>query len=161
MAQSIRGDIKNILSRYRTVAVVGVSRDPLKDSRIVAEYLMSRGYEVIPINPFIDELLGKRCYKTLLDMPEEVAGRIDIVDIFRPAEETTQIVEQAIRLRKMFGRPDVIWMQLGIVNEEAARMAEEAGMVVIMDRCIKIEHSRMKDTTKTWSACRDGVNSIS
>ncbi|MBS7626496.1 CoA-binding protein [Candidatus Bathyarchaeota archaeon] len=148
MAKSL-GDIKDVLSRCRTVAVVGVSRDPSKDSRIVAEYLMSQGYEVIPINPFTDELLGKKCYKTLVDMPEEVAKRIDIVNIFRPAEETPQIVEQVISLRKKLGRPDVIWMQLGIINEEAARMAEEAGMVVIMDRCIKIEHSRMKGLTKT------------
>jgi predicted CoA-binding protein len=148
MTHNRGGDIENILSRCRTIAVVGVSRDPLKDSRIVAEYLISQGYEVIPVNPFVDELLGKRCYKTLLDMPDEVARGIDVVDIFRPAEETPKIVEQAVKLRKKFGRPEVIWMQLGIFNEEAARMAEMAGMTVIMDRCIKIEHSRMKGSTK-------------
>ncbi|MGQ9543590.1 MAG: CoA-binding protein [Candidatus Bathyarchaeia archaeon] len=137
-------EIESILSRCRTVAVVGISRDPLKDSFIVAEYLESQGYEVIPINPFCDRVLGKRCYSNLLEIPEDVAKKIEIVDIFRPASEAPQIVEQALQLRRKFGRLEVVWMQLGIVNEEAARKAREAGMNVVMDRCIKIEHSRMK-----------------
>ncbi len=136
-------EVKRILSRYRTVAVVGLSKDPSKDSHVVAKYLGSEGYKIVPINPFCDEVLGKKCYRSLLETPEEVAKSIEIVDIFRPPSEVPQIVEQAILLRKRYGKPDVIWMQLGIVNEGAAETARDAEMIVVMDRCIKIEHSRM------------------
>lgn len=137
-------EVERILSECKTVAVVGLSRDPSKDSHAVASYLQSNGYEIVPINPFCDEVLGKKCYRSLLETPEEIAESIEIVDVFRPSSDVPPIVEQAIQLRKKYGRPEVIWMQLGISNEDAARVARDSGMTVIMNRCIKIEHSRME-----------------
>ncbi|MFQ5759282.1 MAG: thioredoxin, partial [Candidatus Bathyarchaeia archaeon] len=114
-----------------------------KDSYQVAEYLKSKGYDIIPINPFADEILGGKCYRSLLDMPEDLQKKIGIVDIFRPSQDVTPIVTQAIELRKKHGKPDVIWMQLGIVNEEAAKRAAATGFTVVMDKCMKIEHGRL------------------
>jgi len=121
------------------VAVVGLSRNPAKASYRVANYLQSVGYRIIPVNPFVDEILGEKSYKSLLDVPEA----IEIVDIFRPSEDVPSIVEEAIKLKNRLGTPKVIWMQLGIVNEEAARRAKAAGFKVVMDRCMMVEHRRL------------------
>lgn len=136
-------EFSRILENYRTVAVVGLSRNPGKDSHRVARYLKEKGYRIIPINPYTDEVLGERCYKNLLEMPEDVQRRIEIIDIFRPTEDVPPIVEEAVQLRERHGSPHVIWMQLGIVNEEAAKRAKRAGIAVVMDRCIMIEHRRL------------------
>jgi predicted CoA-binding protein len=132
-------EINSILKSYRTVAVVGLSRDPAKASYRVAQYLQSVGYRIIPVNPFVDEALGEKSFKSLLDVPEA----IEVVDIFRPSEEVPAIVEEAIKLKNRLGTPKVVWMQLGIVNEEAARRAKEAGFTVVMDRCMMMEHKRL------------------
>ena len=132
-------EIKSVLESYRTVAVVGLSRDPAKASHQVAQYLQSVGYHIIPVNPFVDEVLGETSYKSLLDVPKT----IDVVDIFRPSEAVPAIVEEAIQLKARVGSPKVIWMQLGIVNEEAARRAKDAGFTVVMDMCMMMEHKRL------------------
>ena len=132
-------EIKSVLETYRTVAIVGLSRDPDKASYRVARYLQSVGYRIIPVNPFADEILGEKCYKSLLEVPET----IDIVDIFRPSEDVPAIVDEAITIKNRVGSPNVIWMQLGIVNEEAAKRAREAGFTVVVDRCMMIEHRRL------------------
>ena len=121
------------------MAVVGLSRNPAKDSHRVAHYLQSVGYHIIPVNPFADEILGEKCYKSLLDIPET----IDVVDIFRPSEDVPPIVEEAIKLKNKLGTPKVVWMQIGIFNEEAAKRAREAGFTVVMDRCMMVEHRRL------------------
>jgi predicted CoA-binding protein len=131
--------INSILESYRTVAVVGLSSNPDKPSYRVAQYLQSVGYRIIPVNPFVDEVLGEKGYRSLLDVPEA----IDIVDVFRPAEAVPAIVEEAIQLKNRVGHPKVVWMQLGIVNEEAARRAKAAGFTVVMDRCMMMEHKRL------------------
>ncbi|MEE8355079.1 MAG: CoA-binding protein [Candidatus Bathyarchaeia archaeon] len=135
--------IRGILKRHTTVAVVGLSRNPSKASYEVAEYLQSRGYRIVPINPGADEILGEKSYGSLLELPEELKRSVEIVDLFRPSEAVPPFVDDAIKLREEFGAPEVIWMQLGIVNEEAAEMARGAGMTVIMDRCMKVEHRRL------------------
>jgi predicted CoA-binding protein len=127
----------------RIIAVVGLSKDPAKPSHGVASYLQSHGYRIVPINPTIDEALGEKAYKSLLDLPEELKRKIDVVDIFRRAEDVMPIVEQAIELHNSYGHPVAVWMQLGIVNEAAARKARAAGLDVIMDHCMKIEHGRL------------------
>jgi len=132
-------EIKSILEKYKTIAVVGLSKDPAKDSHRVADYMKTKGYRIIPINPFADVILGEKCYKSLLDVPET----IEIVDIFRPAEDVPPIVDQAIELKKKLGNPRIIWMQLGIVNEEAAKRARDASLAVVMDKCIMVEHKRL------------------
>jgi predicted CoA-binding protein len=116
----VEDQIKDILEKYRTVAVVGLSRDPSKDSYAVAQFLKTQGWRIIPVNPFIDEVLGEKCYKSLRDIPEDIQNSIEIVDIFRRPEDVPPIVDEAIQLKKKNGKPHVIWMQLGIVNEEAA-----------------------------------------
>jgi predicted CoA-binding protein len=135
--------IKRILAQYRTVAVVGISRDSSKDSYRVAEYLKNHGFHVIPVNPFADEVLGEKCYKSLLDMPPEIQKIIEIVDIFRPSEDIPPIVDQVLQLKKLYDKPYVIWMQLGIINEQAAEKARNAGLTVVMDKCMMQEHRRL------------------
>ncbi len=134
------GEIKSILTESTTIAVVGLSREPNKDSYRVAAYLKKHAYRIIPVNPFADEVLGEKSYKSLLEIPSEIQKEIDVVDVFRRAEEVLPIVEQAVKLHSLNGKPCVVWIQLGIVNKEAAEIARKAGIEVVMDRCIMQEH---------------------
>jgi len=127
-------EIEGILKEGRTVAVVGLSTKPDRPSYVVARYLQARGYRIIPVNPNAQEILGEKAYPTVLSIPEKV----DIVDIFRRPEEVPPVVEEAIRIGAR-----VVWMQEGIVNEGAAQRAKEAGLKVVMDRCLKKEHQRL------------------
>jgi len=135
--------IKNILENYKTVAIVGLSKDPSKDSFEVGQFLQSKGYKIIPVNPSADQILGEECYKSLLEMPEDLQKTIDLVDIFRPSADVPPIVDQAVQLKRKFGKPNVVWMQLGIVNEDAAKKAEDAGLTVVMDKCMRIERRKL------------------
>ncbi len=123
-----------ILKKYRRVAVVGASANPERPSHRVASYLIEHGYDVIPVNPGVREILGRVVYPDLSAIPEGV----EVVDIFRRPEYVPPIVEEAIKIGAR-----VIWMQEGIVNEAAASQAREAGLTVVMDRCMKKEHLRM------------------
>jgi predicted CoA-binding protein len=136
-------DLRKILSKYKNVAVVGLSKEPSKDSYRVAKYLKEHGFHIIPVNPMADEILGEKSYKSLLDMLAEVQKTLEVVDIFRPSDEVLPIIEQVIQLRKRYGLPHVVWMQIGIVNEKAAEKAREEGLTVIMDKCIMKEHKRL------------------
>lgn len=127
-------EIIKILKESKTIAVVGCSRDPEKDAHKVPKYLKEHGYRIIPVNPFANEILGEKVYKTLSEIKEPV----DVVDIFRPSDEVLGVVKEAIKLK-----PKVIWMQLGIRNEEAAKLAEQNGIKVVMNRCMMIEHKRL------------------
>lgn len=135
--------IKNILQRYDVIAVVGLSKDPEKMSYKVSNYLQQHGFLIIPVNPFVNEVLGEKCYPSLLDIPAETQKTVDIVNIFRKAEDVPPIVEQAIELKTKCGRPFVIWMPQGTVNEKAAEAAKHAGLDVVMDKCLMIEHQRL------------------
>jgi uncharacterized protein len=132
--------IKEILSKSRVIAVVGLSMDETKPSYQVAAYMKKHGYRIVPINPFVDQVFGEKSYNSLLDLPNDLKYAIDVVDIFRRPADVMPIVEQAIQLRSTYGKPSVVWMQLGIVNEEAAELARKAGLTIIMDRCLIIEH---------------------
>ena len=136
-------EIKHILTKYKTVAVVGLSREPNKPSYEVAAYLKKHGFRIVPVNPFADEILGEKSYKSLLEGPAEVQETIEVVDIFRPSKDVPPIVEQVIKLRAIHGKPFVVWMQLGIVNAEAAEKARKAGLTIVMDKCIMAEHRRL------------------
>ncbi|MBC7130469.1 CoA-binding protein [Candidatus Bathyarchaeota archaeon] len=138
----MRVNITDILNKYRTVAIIGLSKDPSKDSYRVAEYLKKHGFKIVPINPSAEEILGEKSYKSLLDLPADSQRTLEIIDVFRPSHEVATIVEQAIELRKLYGRPYVIWMQLGIINENAAQTALRNGLVVVMNKCIMQEHKR-------------------
>ena len=132
-------NIYGLLQRARTIAVVGLSSKRHRPSYGVAEYMQRAGYKIIPVNPFETEVLGEKCYPRLEDVP----GHIDIVDIFRRSEFVPVIVEAAIRLGA-----GAIWMQEGVISEEAADKARSAGLAVVMDRCILKEHRRMLITQK-------------
>jgi predicted CoA-binding protein len=138
-----QNEIREILTKYKTVAVVGLSRELGKDSHRVSAYLKQHGFHIIPVNPFADEVLGEKSYKSLLDIPPEIQKTIDIVDVFRPSKDVPPIVEQAVKLKAMYGKPNVVWMQLGIINEEAAKTAKKAGLKVVMDKCMMVEHRHL------------------
>jgi predicted CoA-binding protein len=131
--------------QYRTVAIVGLSRSADKDSYKVAEFLKSKGYRIIPINPNAEEILGEKAYSSLKDLPENLKASIEVVDIFRKSEDVPPIVEEAVELRKKYGRLKAIWMQEGVVNKEAAQAAEDAGLIVIMDRCMMKERLKREE----------------
>jgi uncharacterized protein len=143
------GYIRGILNTVKTIAMVGVSANPSRPSFFVFKYLGERGYRVIPVNPGLagQDLLGQRVYASLLDIPEPV----DMVDVFRASQYVPGIVEQVLAMRP---RPRVLWMQVGVRNEEAARLAEANGLEVVMDRCPKIEYGRLSSEI-SWM----GVNS--
>lgn len=130
-------ELRSILGDAETIAVVGLSSNPLKDSYEVAEFLQRKGYRIVPVNPNETEVLGERAYPTLLDVPEEI--RIDVVDVFRRAEHTPPIAEQAVQVGAR-----VLWLQDGIVNEEAWRIAEAGGLTVIMGVCIRTTSRRLE-----------------
>ena len=123
--------IYELLSRIKTIAVVGLSGSPLRPSHGVSAYMQLHGYRIIPVNPHIAEALGENSYPSLLDVPDN----IDLVDVFRRPEYVDEIVEQAIRLKI-----PAIWMQEDVINERAAEKARKAGMFVVMDRCVMKEH---------------------
>jgi len=129
-------EIKDILLRSRTIAVVGISPHEDRPSHRVAAYLKSKGYRILPVRPDGDVILGEKVYRHLREIPKEI--EIDVVDIFRKAEEVPPIIEEAIERETK-----VVWMQEGITHPEAARQAQKAGLRVIMDRCIKKEHQRL------------------
>jgi len=120
-----------ILQSAKTIAVVGLSSNPLRPSHGVAAYLQGQGYRIIPVNPNIQSSLGEDAYSSLLDVPEKIA----IVDIFRRSEFVEPIVDQAIQLKI-----PAVWMQEEVINEKAAQKARHAGIFVVMDRCILVEH---------------------
>jgi uncharacterized protein len=126
--------LRRILRKARTVAVVGLSANWYRPSYFAAKYMQEHGYRVIPVNPAYDSVLGEKCYKSLRDIPEPV----DIVDCFRKSAEIPALAEDAIAIGAR-----VLWMQLGVENEEARRRAETAGLEVVENRCVKIEHARL------------------
>jgi hypothetical protein len=130
-------DVKRILQPPKTIAVVGLSDKPDRESHEIAAYLQAQGYRIIPVNPRIKETLGEKAYRSLRDVPEKV----DIVQIFRRSEDVPPVVDEAIAV----GAP-VVWMQQGIVHEEAAAKAEAAGITVIMDACMRSAHRALRAT---------------
>jgi uncharacterized protein len=127
-------EIEEILRAAKTIAVVGASPKPWRDSGSIAQFLAGRGYTVLPVNPAYKEVLGMKCYPDL----RSTNATIDIVDIFRAPEEVLPIIDEAIAVGAT-----TVWMQLDVVNEEAATRAENAGLKVIMDRCIAVDHRRL------------------
>jgi hypothetical protein len=122
-----------------TIAVVGCSRTPGKAAHDIPAYLQDRGYHVIPINPYADEILGETAYDSVTDVREE----IDLVDVFRPSEETPGVVDEVVDRHETAGDAGAVWLQLGIRSDEAAARAEAAGLDFVQDRCLKIEYDRL------------------
>ena len=139
--------LRRILAQSRTLAVVGLSAHWHRPSFFAAKYMQDHGYRVIPVNPTYAEVLGERCYPSVAAVPE----RIDLVDCFRKSEEIVPIARDAVAKGAR-----VLWMQLGIRNDEAARIACDAGLDVVMDRCVKIEHARILGGLN-WAGVNTGI----
>lgn len=131
---SITPEIVKILEKSKVIAVVGASRNPSKAAHTIPKYLKEHGYTIIPVNPMAETILEEKVYPSLDKIPVQV----DIVDVFRPSEETPKVVEEAVKLK-----PKLIWLQLGIINEKAKEIAEKNGIPIVMDKCMKIEHMRL------------------
>lgn len=128
-------NIAEIFKKYKKIAVVGLSPKPERPSHGVAKYLKEQGYKIIPVNPGVSEVLGEKAYPDISSIPETV----EIVDIFRRPEEVMPVIDEAIKIGAK-----VVWMQEGVINGEAARKAESAGLQVVMDRCMYKEHARLQ-----------------
>jgi hypothetical protein len=135
----IDDEVKEILSQLKTVAVVGISPKEGRPSYQVATYLQSKGIRIVPVRPDGNQILGEKVYHRLADVPGEIG--VEVVDIFRRSDDVPPIVEEAIRCGAK-----VVWMQEGVINKEAGARAEEAGLKVVMDRCMKKEHERLLRT---------------
>lgn len=130
-----REEIGTILKKAKRIAVVGISSNPERTSYQVSKVMQNAGYEIIPVNPTIDEVLGVKAVASLKD----IKGHVDIVNVFRRSEQLPDVAKECINIDA-----DVFWAQLGLANEEAYNLLKEKGFTVIMDRCIKVEHSLMK-----------------
>ena len=143
--------LRRILTRSRTIAVVGLSVNWYRPSYFAAKYMQDFGYRIIPVNPAYREVLGERCYADLRSASEGVGVAIDIVDCFRKSEDIPPIAREAVAIGAK-----VLWMQLGIRNDEAARIASDAGLDVVMNRCVKIERARLLGGL-SWAGVNTGV----
>ncbi len=130
-----QSEISDILKKFKTVAVIGMSKNPEKDAYRIPEFLIKNGFKIIPVNPSADEILGRKSYKRLSDVPEN----IDIVDVFRPSEDILNYVEDVIKVK-----PKVFWEQLGIHNPEAEEKIAAAGIKVVFDRCMMRELNKIR-----------------
>ena len=127
-------DLSRILTENKTIAVVGLSANWWRPSFFAAKYMQDHGYRIIPVNPNYDEILGEKCY----DRIEDISDPVDVVDIFQRPEVTPVLAQSAVAIGAR-----VLWLQIGVVNEESARIAESGGLEVVMNRCVKIEHARL------------------
>ena len=134
-------ELRSILGDAKTVAVVGLSSNPLRDSYEIAEYLQSKGYRIVPVNPKETEVLGERAYPTLADIPEEI--EVDVVDVFRRAEYTPEIAEAAVARGAK-----VLWLQEGIANDDARQIGEAGGLSVVMGVCMRQESRRLEGSER-------------
>ncbi|MFZ1081435.1 MAG: CoA-binding protein [Candidatus Kryptoniota bacterium] len=128
------GRLTEILKSAKTIAIVGASQDLSRDSTMIMQYLLKDGFDVIPVNPKYDEVLGKKCYPTV----RSVGKPVDIVDVFRRSEFVNELAKNAVA-----AKAKVLWMQLGVINKSAAQYAADHGMKVVMNRCIMVEHRRL------------------
>ena len=126
--------IRQLLERVRRIAVVGLSPKPQRDSHRVARYLLERGYEIVPVYPREDEILGQKVYRSVRDVP----GTVDLVDVFRRSEELPEMVDDVLA-----ARAGALWLQIGCVDEKGALRAREAGLTVVMDRCLMVDHAHL------------------
>jgi predicted CoA-binding protein len=130
--------LQRVLGEARTIAVVGLSADWFRPSHFAAKYMQEHGCRIVPVNPRYQEILGETCYPDLLSIPEPLRSAIDMVDVFRKPEDVLPIAEQAVAIGAR-----TLWLQIGVINEAAQTLAENAGLTVVMNRCVKIEYARL------------------
>jgi len=134
-------DLRSVLESAETIAVVGCSAQPARTSHKIARYMQDRGYRIVPVNPNYDEVLGERCYPDLPSVPHDVT--IDVVDVFRAPQHTADMVRTALTRIEETDEEPVLWTQLGVSSPEAERLAAEAGLPYVRNRCVKIEYDRL------------------
>jgi len=128
------------LRKYKVIAVVGASKNPDKEAFTVPAYLRHHGYSIVPVNPTTDVVDGLKSYPSLADIPVELARAVDVVEVFRPSEELPEVARQVVKMKERTGRPFVFWGQLGLENDDAKRILEEAKIDYVMDKCMRVEH---------------------
>ena len=136
-------NIEQIFENTSNIAVIGLSKNELRDSYQVSAYMKNAGYNIIPINPTIDSVMGVKSYNNLKNIPEEVLKNIELVNVFRRSEFVEEILDEVIEINKKFGKIHTIWMQLGIFYDQVDRISEENKLNIITNKCIKIEHGRL------------------
>lgn len=136
-------DIEQILENTSNIAVIGLSKNELRDSYQVSAYMKNAGYNIIPVNPTIDSVMGVKSHNSLKNVPEDVLKNIELVNVFRKSEFVNEIVDEVIEINKKYGRIHTIWMQLGIFYDEIDRISKENKLNIITNKCIKIEHGRL------------------
>lgn len=129
-----------VIRKYRFIAVVGASKSPEKEAYTVPAYLQRSGFRIVPINPTAESIHGERAYPSLSSLPDELARKVEVVEVFRPSEELPQVAAQAVEMKKRTGRPYVFWAQQGIENEEAKKVLGSAGVDYVMDACMRTVH---------------------
>jgi len=131
---------KDVVNKYRFVAVVGASKSPDKEAFTVPQYLQRHGFKIIPVNPTADSIHGEKAFPALGAIPEDIAKKVEVVEVFRPSEELTQVAAQVVEMKKRTGHPYVFWAQQGIENEEAKGILGAAGVDYVMDACMRTVH---------------------
>jgi len=131
---------RDTLRKHTVIAVVGASKSPDKDANSVPQYMKDHGYTIIPINPTADTIVGERVYKSLAELPPDLAKRVGIVDVFRPSEELPQIATQVAAMHDKYGTPSVFWAQLGLENEEAKQILSKKKIPYVMNACLRVVH---------------------
>jgi len=134
---------REVLKKYKTIAVVGASKNPQKDANTVPQFMKDHGYKIIPINPTADEIVGEKAYPSLMDLPSDLASKVELVDVFRPSEELPQVAQQVVDMHRKYGRPLVFWAQLGLENEEAKQILLKNQIPYIMNACLRIVQRSM------------------
>ena len=136
-------DIEQIFENTSNIAVIGLSKNELRDSYQVSAYMKNAGYNIIPVNPTIDSVMGVKAYDGLKNVPEDILKNIELVNVFRRSEFVEEIIDEVIEINKKFGKIHTIWMQLGIFYDQVDRISEENKLNIITNKCIKIEHRRL------------------
>lgn len=131
---------KDVINGYRFVAVVGASKSPKKEAYTVPAYLQQHGFKIVPINPTADVIHGEKAYPSLSSLPDDVARKVEVVEVFRPSEELLQVAAQVVEMKKKTGRPFVLWAQQGIESEEAKKTLSSGGVDYVMDACMRTVH---------------------
>lgn len=138
---------REVLRKYKIIAVVGASKNPEKDSHTVPQYMKSHGYKIIPINPTSDRILDEKSYPNLPELPAEIAKTVDIVDVFRPSEQLPEVARQVVEMKNRYGRPNVFWAQLGLENDEAKKILSDAKIDYVMNNCLRLAHQTQIKTS--------------
>src|SRR5205809_6412849 len=129
---------REVLKKYKTIAVVGASKNPQKDAYTVPQFMKDHGYKIIPINPTADEIVGEKAYPSLMDLPSDLASKVELVDDFRPSEELRQVAQQVVDMHRKYGRHFVFWAQLGLANYEAKQLLSQNQIQYIMNACRRV-----------------------